>query len=235
MARFISSTAELSYLLEKIIDESSEFVILITPYLKIHSRLKKIIENRVGYDDILIGIVTRGLENNLELDWIDRFIPRSRIFIRNNLHAKCYINESRSIVTSLNLYDYSMINNIEYGFEINKTLDEGNYLNIFKTAKELINSEKFWSKRYKKYKCVELSTLAMQYKFVEINLVSGNNGKEGVRLINGHDTMLLEISPEIVLRNSGNDRLRELVDNYSLYEICSSSGVKYVFGEKVGD
>ena len=32
-----------------------------------------------------------------------------------DLHAKCYLTEKEALVTSLNLYDYSMIHNIEMG------------------------------------------------------------------------------------------------------------------------
>jgi phosphatidylserine/phosphatidylglycerophosphate/cardiolipin synthase-like enzyme len=32
-----------------------------------------------------------------------------------NLHAKCYLNDTRLIITSLNFYEYSMIHNKEIG------------------------------------------------------------------------------------------------------------------------
>ena len=31
------------------------------------------------------------------------------------MHAKCYLNEKMALVTSMNLYDYSMIKNLEMG------------------------------------------------------------------------------------------------------------------------
>ncbi len=43
----------------------------------------------------------------------------TKIVDQPSLHAKCYMNESEAIVTSLNLYEFSQVNNIEMGFYIN--------------------------------------------------------------------------------------------------------------------
>jgi len=40
-----------------------------------------------------------------------------------NLHAKCYINDTRLIITSLNFYEYSMINNKEIGVLYDTNID----------------------------------------------------------------------------------------------------------------
>ena len=37
-----------------------------------------------------------------------------------NLHAKCYLNESTCIISSLNLYEFSQVNNNEMGVLIEK-------------------------------------------------------------------------------------------------------------------
>jgi hypothetical protein len=235
MARYISSTAELSYLLEKIINESSEFVLLITPYLRIHHRLKKVIENKILFDKILIGIITKKIENNDEFNWINNIIPPNQIFLHHNLHAKCYLNENQAIVTSLNLYEYSMINNIEFGFEISKTTDHENYSNIFKAASELIDKKEFWLNNFKSYKCIDLEKLVEIKKFTTVHLVLGNDGQERVRLSSLTDTLFIDISSSIVLKNSGIEKLKELVNNYSVYEISTLNGIKYLFGEKQND
>ena len=38
-----------------------------------------------------------------------------RTHFLKDLHAKCYLNEKMALVTSMNLYDYSMIKNLEMG------------------------------------------------------------------------------------------------------------------------
>ncbi len=37
------------------------------------------------------------------------------IILSQNLHAKCYLNEKAAIITSMNLYDFSQVNNNEMG------------------------------------------------------------------------------------------------------------------------
>ena len=44
-----------------------------------------------------------------------------------DLHAKCYLNEDRAIICSMNLYDYSQQTNIEMGILITKKDDEVAY------------------------------------------------------------------------------------------------------------
>ena len=44
-----------------------------------------------------------------------------------NLHAKCYLNESLCIITSLNLYEFSQVNNNEMGVLIRRAEDTDLY------------------------------------------------------------------------------------------------------------
>ena len=46
-----------------------------------------------------------------------------RISFCKNLHAKCYLNEESCIVSSLNLYEFSQVNNNEMGILISKDED----------------------------------------------------------------------------------------------------------------
>ena len=46
------------------------------------------------------------------------------LFFSENLHAKCYFNDTKMIITSMNFYDFSMMNNKEMGILIDKTVPE---------------------------------------------------------------------------------------------------------------
>jgi len=54
------------------------------------------------------------------------------------LHAKCYINESQAIVTSMNLYAYSQENNEEMGILVFKEDDPDLYQEIYAEAQRLL-------------------------------------------------------------------------------------------------
>ena len=55
-----------------------------------------------------------------------------------NLHAKCYLNEKEAIITSMNLYDFSQINNNEMGIYVNKVEDSDLYSSIYDEAMRLV-------------------------------------------------------------------------------------------------
>lgn len=123
MPKFITTT-ETAYLIEKMITDAAKFICILSPYLAIHSRLKKIIEEKSKKTkDIKIIFVCRESElKKREREWIEA-LSNSIIFYNPTLHAKCYFTEKFAIVTSLNLIEYSMVNNIEFGFSLEKGED----------------------------------------------------------------------------------------------------------------
>lgn len=55
-----------------------------------------------------------------------------------NLHAKCYINERQCIITSLNLYEFSQVNNNEMGILLDKQDDPELYRDAYDEALRII-------------------------------------------------------------------------------------------------
>lgn len=55
-----------------------------------------------------------------------------------NLHAKCYINESSCIITSLNLYEFSQVNNNELGVHVSREEDSVMYRDTYEEAQRII-------------------------------------------------------------------------------------------------
>ena len=55
----------------------------------------------------------------------------------HNLHAKCYISESACIITSLNLYEFSQVNNNEMGVYIERD-DGALYQDAYAEAQRII-------------------------------------------------------------------------------------------------
>jgi phosphatidylserine/phosphatidylglycerophosphate/cardiolipin synthase-like enzyme len=58
---------------------------------------------------------------------------------RNNLHAKCYISENEAIISSLNLYEYSQVNNDEMGILVKSNHEM--YKDIWDDAIRISNVE----------------------------------------------------------------------------------------------
>jgi len=127
MARFLKGN-ELNSELEKILDDAKGAIILISPYIKLHDRYKAALRNKIEDERIRITVVFGKNEDDMsksmkqeDFDFFKEF-PNIEIRFENRLHAKYYANESKAILTSMNLYGYSQNNNIEAGVLIEKTL-----------------------------------------------------------------------------------------------------------------
>ncbi|MBI9067578.1 MAG: phospholipase D family protein [Salinivirgaceae bacterium] len=136
MAKFLNTTG-VSYHLEELIKSTTDRLILISPYLQFHARVKDHIHN-LNIQKRDIRIVYR--ESKLQLDesnWLESQIG-VRTSICPSLHAKCYLNENEAIVTSMNLYSFSQQNNDEMGIHVTKENDPDLYKDIYEEAQRLL-------------------------------------------------------------------------------------------------
>jgi|SaaInlV_125m_DNA_1040241.scaffolds.fasta_scaffold22378_2 hypothetical protein len=140
MAKFLTTTG-VSHLLEELIKGTQDRLILISPYLQFHNKIKNNIEN-LNVQKRDIRIVYR--ENKLQVDennWLESQIG-VRTSICPTLHSKCYLNESEAIVTSMNLYSFSQQNNDEMGIHVTKEKDPELYKDIYNEAQRLLTISK---------------------------------------------------------------------------------------------
>ncbi|TWT61714.1 phospholipase D family protein [Rubinisphaera italica] len=136
MAKFLNTSA-INYFLEEIIKSASDRLVLISPFLKLNDRIKELLEdkNRLKIDvRIVYG------KNELqpeEINWLKE-LSFIRTSFCKNLHAKCYLNESNCIITSLNLYEFSQVNNNEMGILISRDKDSEVYRETYEEAQRII-------------------------------------------------------------------------------------------------
>jgi len=114
---------DLNASVEKIMRDAEKWLILVSPFIKLNHR----------YTDELKALKTRpkcrilicfGKSDGQYHKSFDtealvflKEMPNIKIVYDERLHAKFYANESRSLLTSMNLYDFSQDNNIEVGVE----------------------------------------------------------------------------------------------------------------------
>src|SRR3546814_452945 len=136
MAKFLNTSAT-NYFLEELIKDAKDRLILISPYLKINDRVKELLadKNRLKIDVRMV--YGKSELQPLEISWL-----REQTYIRTsfckNLHAKCYLNEELCIVTSLNLYEFSQVNNNEMGILIRRSDDAELYRDAYEEAQRII-------------------------------------------------------------------------------------------------
>ncbi len=136
MAKFLNTSA-VNYYLEELIKNAQERLVLISPYLKVNNRIRELIEdkNRLKID-IRIIYGKSELQPD-EIAWL-KSLEFVRISYCHNLHAKCYLNEKEVIISSLNLYDFSQVNNNEMGVFISREKDNELYDDTYQEVNRLI-------------------------------------------------------------------------------------------------
>lgn len=136
MAKFLNTSA-VNYFLEELIKNAKDRLILISPFLKLNDRIKELLadKNRLKID---VRIVYGKSElQPEEINWLKELTYIRTSFCKN-LHAKCYLNEELCIVTSLNLYEFSQINNNEMGVLIRRADDMELYKDAYEEAQRII-------------------------------------------------------------------------------------------------
>ncbi|MGR5517907.1 phospholipase D family protein [Vibrio sp. Y29_XK_CS5] len=136
MAKFLNTSAT-NYYLEELIKNASERLILISPFLKLNDRIKELLEDKDRLKiDIRIVYGKSELQPD-EINWL-KGLSFVRTSFCKNLHAKCYMNESSCIITSLNLYEFSQVNNNEMGIFIDRDEDANIYKDSYEEAQRII-------------------------------------------------------------------------------------------------
>ena len=134
MAIFLTGN-DLNAELEKLFEYADDYLILISPYIKLHDRYASALKTKKENPNLKIIIVFGKNENDfsksMKQDDFNFFkdFPNIEIRYEKRLHAKYYANESSAILTSMNLYNYSQDTNIEAGVLTNRKGILGGFTN----------------------------------------------------------------------------------------------------------
>jgi len=122
MAEFLTTNGT-SYHIEKIIIEAKSKLVLVSPYLQIsktfYERLKDASNKNVAIKIIYGKDELKPNEKNSLAE-----LKNIELFFFQNLHAKCYLNENKMVITSMNMYEFSEKTNREMGVLIDRNLDK---------------------------------------------------------------------------------------------------------------
>ncbi len=120
MTKFITGKA-LGETIYNIIWDAESVLLIVSPFIKLDDYFKKLFDKHSNNPKIHLiivfgkneGEVSKSLSKQ-DFDYFKKFLNISIVYVPN-LHAKYYGNEQMGVITSINLYDYSFINNIEFG------------------------------------------------------------------------------------------------------------------------
>lgn len=142
MAKFITGE-DLSSAIYDIIWYANHTLLIVSPYIKLDDYFKQLFDKHSNNPKLHIIIIFGKNENarnksfnKNDFDYFKKFLNISIVYIPN-LHAKYCGNETKGVISSINLYDYSFKNNIEFG-----VYSENNILNRFSSNPDLDAWEK---------------------------------------------------------------------------------------------
>jgi hypothetical protein len=114
---------KISATIEEVISSSGEYLILISPQVKIPDILKtqlKSTDQKKVDARLIFNSNSRLSEEDITF-FLE--LQQLKLYTVENLHAKCYINESQGVIASQNLVDNAPIQNVEMGIKFNKKDD----------------------------------------------------------------------------------------------------------------
>ena len=139
MAEFLARRHGIVHHLHRIIEGAEKELVLISPYLKADEDTKELLRETKRSTTINVVYGKEKLRSKEETFLKDLSINTT---FRENLHAKCYLNENEALLTSMNLYEFSQENNDEMGILVSKEEDRDLYEAIHRQAVRYIgNSE----------------------------------------------------------------------------------------------
>ena len=136
MALFLTTTG-VSYRLEELIKNAEERLVIISPFLRINERIKELLEDK---DRLKIDVRVVYGKNELQPDehnWLES-MRSVRTSYCKNLHAKCYLNEHEALLTSMNLYEFSQVNNHEMGVLIVRAEERDLYEQVHRESMRIV-------------------------------------------------------------------------------------------------
>ena len=140
MAEFLIRSG-CSHHIDEIVRRAREKVWLISPFIKIADHLKELLNDKDGAGVDMRLVYGKGDLREGEREWLES-LKSLRIYYRENLHAKCYMNEDFALITSMNLYEFSQINNDEWGILVSRQNDGEIYQEILRAANEIFEGRR---------------------------------------------------------------------------------------------
>ena len=104
----------------------------------------------------VLSLLIKQQRNSIKLTIISRYdadipqetasflneLTRAKIKLCDNLHAKCFLNEKRGLISTMNLHEHSQTHNWEMGISFFKSVDPDVYNDALKEVLEIDNASK---------------------------------------------------------------------------------------------
>ena len=148
MSKFLTGKA-LEEKLTDIIWNAKKYVLIMSPFISLDNHVRSVFDKVKSSHEVSLYLMFGKNEGYKQKSFSEedyeyfKDFKNIAILYNKDLHAKHYCNEKEGLITSLNLYDYSMINNIEYGIHFTKNFNPSDQ--VFQET-QAFTDELFWLK-----------------------------------------------------------------------------------------
>jgi hypothetical protein len=122
--------------IEAIIRDARDHLYLVSAYFKVSDTFMNRLHGAARNQVPITFVAREGATNSAEVEKL-LTIPTLSLYTLKNLHAKCYLNEQRLVIASLNLYEESE-RNWEIGVRFDA--DEGVYAETLAEVKNIVHA-----------------------------------------------------------------------------------------------
>ncbi|HEX8453522.1 MAG TPA: phospholipase D-like domain-containing protein [Longimicrobium sp.] len=121
--------------IEGIIKDARDHLYLVSAYFKVSETFMNRLRGASRYQVPITFVAREGATNSAEVEKL-LTVPNLSLYTLKNLHAKCYLNEQRLVIASLNLYEESE-KNWEMGVRFDA--DERVYAETLEEVKNIVS------------------------------------------------------------------------------------------------
>ena len=244
MSKFLTGK-KLEDTIYNIIWDAEDTLLIVSPFIKLDNYFKELFNKHENNPKLHLILVFGKNENALnksmskqDFDYFKKF-PNVSIIHVPNLHAKYYGNEKKGIITSINLYDYSFKNNIEFGIfsqqsildRFTQSMDQEAWDECMRIAN---NNEVVFIKRpvYENKKLI--ISLGKNYVKSNILLDSTENFYGFTKIKKNKNKRLIDFPEELEIGSGPSERPERINDNKkeSIYGFCIRTGRKIKYNPK---
>jgi hypothetical protein len=127
MVQYLNTQAAYSEI-ENIVNRAEHNLVIMSPYIQISRTLLQKIFHACEHRSIDVSLVCRKEDIKPEEMAALNKIERLEVYDLPNLHANCIYNEKAMVITSLNPFDYTQINNRDMGAMLTMEKDPGAFM-----------------------------------------------------------------------------------------------------------
>ena len=202
--RILTTTDEISGTIQSIIQDVTDELILISPYIQLEKKskneqwekVKNSLRHALKKDNVTITFMARPPDERNPVNVIEilkEFLGNNcKVILIKDLHSKVYYNGKEALITSLNLYMYSANNNYEIGVFFGKADEDelekiNNYIQFLRSEGDLVQSEEVISKileekgkseqKKEDFELVEFKVVAKGSKWYKVETIEGYENK----------------------------------------------------------